>query len=251
MSDTATMDRRDLMRLAAYDALGYDSPTAITKKLGEMERDNQTQREEIRDLKGKVPKDGSTVLTGEDAKRWDAFQKLGRTAEEIAADAKKLERWEALNLKPEEVATVQRERDELKTKDAARTRRDAIAAAVEAMGWPKDTAATLGDLKSLDGATFEVKTEKGKNAKGEDADLPVAYVTIAGQQPVKLSEFATKTESLKGLRTSAGTEHQEDRSYPEQNTGGGSGGAYDPVAEGKRRGEMQGTDKARRDTALS
>lgn len=246
MPEITEAEEREYRR---YRELGTpDSLAEKVKKAADLEVDNKALRDERRELKTKMPAEGAVVLTGDDATRWAGFQKLGKTPEELAAgivltaaEAAEFEAFKALGIPAADVAKVQGERDEYKQKDAARIRRDSIAAAVEAMGWPKETAATLEDMKSLDGAVFEVKTEKGTDRAGKETDVPTPYVTFPGegQKAVKLAEFASKTDSLKGLRTSSeqgrgGTEYRRD---PVE--GGGTGGGYDPVAEGKRAAEAQ------------
>src|SRR5690606_28322167 len=110
-------------------------------------------------------------------------------------------------------------RDTLRQKDAARTRQDQVRAAVEAAGWPAETVATLEDMKSLDGAAFEVRTET--NDRGEEVRVPYLTLPGEGQQPQRLADFAKDAPQLRGLRTdgavgTTGTEPARGAPYIEQ-----------------------------------
>lgn len=166
----------DFRQFVAYQQLG--SPQEVAKKIGDLEADNKQQRDEIRDLKGKVPAEDAVVLAAADAQALEAYRALG---------------------KPEELTQAIGERDELRQKDAERTRQDAWTRAAKAMGWAEDAALTLLDMRSLDGATVEVKREK--NEQGEDVEVP--YVTLAGegQKEQKLADFAASAPQLRGLKT--------------------------------------------------
>jgi len=184
-----TMSERDVQDLGAFRYLG-STPGELAKKIKDFEDDNAKLREKVRGLEEKakgLPPEGAVVLTAEEAKVHEA--------------------WKALDLKPEDVATLKAERDTLKDKDAQRTRQDAFSGAVKALGWPEDTVVTLLDMRSLDGATVELKPEKVRDPKtGKDVDVQVPYVTLAGdgQKPQKFAEFASTAPQLKGIRTDAG-----------------------------------------------
>lgn len=191
---------------ARYEALG--TPEELQRLAGDNEKlksENADRRQKVKDLEGElttakaaVP-EGATVLTGDDAKALEALTAAG--------------------MKLGDVPTVLQERDALKAKDALRTREDGIRAAVRAHGWPDETVATLLDMRSLEGAVFEVKTEKVDD-KGKQVDGQVPYVTLAGegQKPQKLAEFAAASPQLKGLRTEASS-----------GAGAGSGGTPWPA----------------------
>lgn len=189
-----------------YQSLGTpEDLEKQAKKIAELEADNKAQRDEIRTLKDQVPKEGMVALPKEKADTLARYEQLG---------------------KPEELEAAVKERETLKADLAQRDRRDAIRAAVKAMGWPDDVVATLEDLRSLDGATFEVRTEK----EG-DKEIRVPYVTLAGegQQPQKLADFAAQTPALRGLKTEGAAQHQgqttapgDSPRYPEQPRDGGN-----------------------------
>jgi hypothetical protein len=199
--------------LAQYRAIA-STPAEVTRKIADLEKDNQKERDKVRDLTEKakaLPPEGSVVLDAEAAKKHAAFEALGKT--------------------PEELGKLTGEVEELKTKDAARTRQDAFAGAVKALGWPEDTVTTLLDMKSLDGALVEVKTEKVAGRDGKQVDTPVPYVTLAGegQKAQRFSEFVESAPQLKGIRTDAGNGNSsgggfEGRTTPEQRGLPGKGG---------------------------
>lgn len=203
-------------QLVSYSLLG--TPEEVRKKIGQLEDDNKAQRDTIRDLKAAQPAEGSVIVPKEKADALAAYEKLG---------------------KPDELATVASERDELRQKDAARTRRDAITAAVGAMGWAADTVATIEDMASLQGARFEV--EATKNEKGEDVET--AYITLAGegQAKQKLADFATTNPALKGLRTEAKKEEAGTRYFKQEADGS--------PPKGKTEGGVDDAIKANQDRA--
>lgn len=239
-------DYRTFVRLT--DIAGkYGGAEGLQNKINKLEEDAATFRTKSKDLEKLVPPEGSKVLTAEEVKRWDAFQALGKTPEELVAgkvltadEAKEQEAFAALNVKAADVTAIVTERDELKAKDAKRARTDSISAAVDAMGWPKEVSATIGDMKSLEEAAFEVKTEKVKDESGAEKEAKVAYVTLKGGQAEKLSDFAAKTDALKGIRTKAdeGTGDTSNRWF-DQSTNGGTGGGYDAAKAGREMAEKQ------------
>lgn len=197
MPEITDAEYRQFLR---YQDLG--TPEDVAKKIRALEEDNHKQREEIRDLKTKVVGDGMVAVPKD------------------KADA--LERYEALG-KPEDLEAAVKERETLRADLATRDRRDAIRTAVKAMGWPEDVVATLEDLRSLDGATFEVKTE---TVDGKEVQVP--YVALAGQEPQKLADFASATPALRGLRTDVPAQVEAPR-YPMQPKEGGAPKASDKV----------------------
>lgn len=186
MPEISEQDYRRFVRLDEI-AGRYNGPEGITKKISDLETDVVKEREKRKEAEAKVPGDGSVVLTGDEAKAYPTLKELGAlgSAEEIKGKLGRV--------------------DEVETKLKDRERRDAVSAAVKAQGWPEDTIDTLLDLRSLDGAAFEVKKETVKK-DGKESSVEVAYVTLAGegQKAQKLSEFAEATPSLKGLKTAAG-----------------------------------------------
>jgi hypothetical protein len=185
MPEISDQDYRTYLRLQDI-ASKYDGPDGITRKISALEGDVAKERDKRKEAEAKVPGDGAVVLTGDEAKAYPALKEIG-----------------ALGA-PTEIKGKLDRVDEVEAKLKARERRDAVAAAVKAQGWADDTIETLLDLRSLDGAQFEVKREKVKK-DGKDEELEVAYVTLAGEgaKAQKLTEFAESTPSLKGLKTTA------------------------------------------------
>lgn len=207
-----TMSDRDVQDLGAFRYLG-STPGELAKKVADLERDNQKFRDKNKELEAtaaKVPAEGAIVLTGDEATAYAA--------------------WKALEMKPEDVAKLKSDNATLAADKAERDRKDAFAGAVEALKWPKDVVATLLDMKSLDGATVEVKTEKVQGKDGKQEDAPVPYVTLAGegQKPQKLSEFAASAPQLKGIRTEGGETAATTAGIPMHEMRGGGGGGPKP-----------------------
>lgn len=238
LSDTQYTDYVRLQDLSGK----YGGAEGLRKKIDKLEEDGAGYRQSIKDLEAKVIPEGAKVLATKDAEEYEAFKALGKTPAQIAAatllegdDKAELDAFKALEMKAADVAAIITERDELKGKDAQRTRVDSITAAVEALGWPKEVAATIADMKSLDEAVFEVKTEKVK-----DKDTKVPYVTVKGGQAAKLAEFAAQTDSLKGIRTKddSGT-NNDGGSWVDHQSSGGAQGGYDPVKAGQEMAKKQ------------
>lgn len=185
-----TISAAEHRSLVRYQILG--TPEEVEKKIRDLEADNKTQRDEIRELKESQLPEGQVAIPKEKADLLEAYEKLG---------------------KPDELATVASERDELRQREAARAREDAFRAAVKANGWPEDTVATLLDMKTLDGATVELRTEM---VDGKEVEVP--YITLAGDDaaPQKLAEFAASAPQLKGLRTEAPKQEPTGTPYPRQ-----------------------------------
>lgn len=198
----------DFRLFVRYQDLG--TPDEIRKKADKLVEDNHGYREKIRELEGAKLPEGTVAIPKEKAEALEAYEKLG---------------------KPEELATVASERDELRQKDAARAREDAFRAAVKANGWPEDTVATLLDMKTLDGATVEVKAE---TVEGKEVQVP--YITLAGEdaKPQKLADFAASAPQLKGLRTEAPKEEPKGTPFPRQEATG-SEPKGNPTAEDDRK----------------
>jgi hypothetical protein len=207
----------------------FGTPDEVDGKVKEAEKlkgENAGLREKKRALEAKVPAEGATVLTGEEAKQYDAFKALNKTPAELAEglvltpdERKEYEAFKALEVKAADIPGIVTERDEFKKKDAQRSRRDSIAAVVAAEKMPPESVDTIADLGSLSEATWEVKKEKGKDDAGKDVTNDVAYVTLPGQEPVKFSEYRESNAVLKGLRVETEKKEPENR-WPIQPTGG-------------------------------
>lgn len=197
----------------AYTQLG--TPEQVSKKIGDLEKDNHKQRGEIQTLKDakkvleeKAAPEGAVVLTGDDAAKWTRYQALGT---------------------PDEVESAAKERDALRTTVKGREWEDAVKTAAEAEGWGKPAILRLA-LKGLEDHTLEVREDKGD--KGEK--VRVAYIKEPGEGKAakKLRDYLTEREPdvLETLAGSSGS-----------GAGGAGGvpyvpsraGAGDPPAPGK------------------
>ena len=166
------------------------TPAEVTRKIEDAIKDNGKQRDEIRELKEKVktlPAEGAVVIPpGEEANTYAA--------------------WKALDLKPEDVAKVTKERDDLAAEKQTRERKDAFAKVAKLHGMPEDAAATMAGLLLFQGASFEFKPAKAKDKAGKDVDTEEVHVTLSGegQKQQKFSELLGTAPELKGIRTEAG-----------------------------------------------
>jgi hypothetical protein len=176
----------------AYQSVG-GTPDQLTKKVGDLEKDNQKQRDEIRGLRddkkaleAKLPADGAVVLTGDDAAAWPRYAKLG---------------------KPDELEGAVTERDTLKKDAAARAWEDRVKAAAEAEGWGGKPGILKLALRGLEDHVLEVRDEKGD--KGE---AKVAYIKEPGEgkSARKLRDFLKdrEPEVLEALGAAAGQQQR-------------------------------------------
>lgn len=191
----------------------FATPTDAARKVADLEKDNQKERDKVRDLTEKVklmPADGAVVLTGDDAAAWPKYQALGKV---------------------EDLEKLSGRVVELEKSVADSTRKDSFAAAVKALKWPDETVATLLDMNSLNGAVVEVKTEKATGKDGKAVDEAVPYVTLAGEgeKPQKFAEFAANAPQLKGIKMAAD---------------GGAGTSGNGIAAPEMRGSTTGSGPA-------
>jgi hypothetical protein len=247
----------EFVRLQDF-AAQYGGADGLRKKIDKLEKDGAGYRQAITDLEGKQVPDGAKVLTGDAVKRYEAFEALQKSPEELSAgavlsadDKKEWEAFKASGVKAAEVQNIVKERDDLQAKDAQRTHRDTLAKVAKSMGWADEAAATMADMRSLDGATFEFKKEKAKDANGAEVEKEEPYVTVSGGQQVKFFDFAAQTDALKGIRTSAGEGERTDKTWVSQSTGGGKGGGYDPAKEGREMAEKQKASKGAENLAFT
>lgn len=192
------------------------SPQGILDKIEKLEGDNRTQREEIRDLKTKLPADGSVVVEKAKADALAEYEALGSPAEL----KKKLESGTTAAV---ELAQVQ-----------LRTSATAFA---KVAGLAPEAVDTLVAIPALQGAKFEVRKGKVKNKAGQDVDGEIGYITLAGdnQKASTLTDMLETVPALKGLaRSSAsGTPGESGREWTEQGGGAESraGSIFDQIRE--------------------
>lgn len=125
--------------------------------------ENHDLRQKNADLRGKVPTDGSVVLTGEQVKEWSAYQALG---------------------KPDDLRKTVREHPELAQKVAAFEREKEIADIAQKAGGYKPSVLQL--LADRDKVAFEVKDEKGKDGK----TTQVVMVKVGDKEPEPIDDYA-------------------------------------------------------------
>lgn len=117
-------------------------------KLNEFHRDTFQQREEIRDLKSKLPPPGSRVLTPEQSASYDSYLALGS---------------------PEAVAKKVKERDEFESTVGQYSREKELRqAAKDAGGWDYDALARI--VKDEQFVMVDAKDAKGNTVPGEDGN---------------------------------------------------------------------------------
>lgn len=221
MPEITDAEYRQFMR---YQTLGtVEELERLPKKVSELEADNKGQRDEIRDLKEKVPGDGALVLTGEDAKRYPTLAELGDPKEV----AEKLQAGEAARAA---LADVQW--------------RENARAAATAAGLNPDAFLALPGVKGLD---FEIRTEKDG-----DEEVRRAYATPKegdDRKPVALStDYIEARDDWKPLRPAlvakpdAGSTETREKAaapWPRQKEADRGTGGYDPAAAGKAMAEKQ------------
>ena len=116
--------------------------------------ENFHYRGQIRELKEKAPKDGSVVLTGDDAKAWESFKALNMKAEDIKTAVEK-------------VGTLEKENKELASMENLRE-----IAELGLEGSNLKLSVLKDQLAKFPDAAISFKTEK--NADGKE--VKVAYI---------------------------------------------------------------------------
>lgn len=194
---------------------GAGSPEEVEKavrKVPELEGDNKKYRDRLKEVEAAQPGEGAVVLTGDDAKRWEAVKAMGKTPEEITAELEKGTQAAA----------------EL----AKREKRDNARKAAEAAGLNPDAYMALPG--ALDG-THEVRTETV-----DGKPVTRAYVKDAeGKEHPLSADYVKGREDWKYLAAAVEAKPAEQQSRPwlEQKQGDAGSGGYDPVAEGKKMAE--------------
>lgn len=121
-------------------------------------RENHDYREKIREIRGKVPADGSLVLSAEDAKHWQAYQTLG---------------------KPADLSSALSERGQFKAELEGLRKERLVGEAAAIAGFKPTVLATL------------VKADGIELAVSQPDDKGVRTVTVKdGDKDVPLAEFA-------------------------------------------------------------
>jgi hypothetical protein len=178
------MTSAEITLLARYQNLG--TPDEIQKQLKDRESDNGKQRDEIRVLKEKVPKDTEVVILKTEAALLDEYKPLG---------------------KPKDIQARFKAGDDAGEKAKLADQRTAATKFAKAVGLAEDSVEALVAFPALKDATFEVKKGKVRGADGIEVDGDIGYITLAGdgEKPMEFSAAQEKVAALKGLKTSSGT----------------------------------------------
>lgn len=209
----------------SYQRLG--TPQEIEQKRENLERDNKQQRDEIRDMRDKQPKEGQILVTQADVDELAKYKELG-TPEDLT---ERLERAE----------TAERELSTVRVRTAAQTFAQAAGLAPEAVD-------TLIAIPALQGAKFEVR--EAKNDEGKETQ--VAYITLDGenQKAMKYEDAIERIPALKGLRTATEESPRGTDFVPRGSTGNDKGGqdsVYDRIrkdAEARKKASTSHDDVA-------
>lgn len=152
-----------------YQGLGTpDELERLPKKVADLESDNKAQRDEIRDLKAKLPADGAVALPKEKADALAAYEALGT---------------------PEEIGALKEKAGTLEQEIAKRDRQAARDAAAKALGIE---GSDLASFAGADALTFEVREEEATEG-GKTVKKPVAYVTDAEGKEHRLADYGKQT----------------------------------------------------------
>lgn len=185
----------------------------MAEKFAEFQEDNYQLREKNRQLKAdldaaakRVPADGAVVLSADDAKAWDAYQKLGTPAdvEKAVTDGK---------TSGEKLAALERNESVRAAAAAEQLNADAL------LALPNLPAITLKDVK--DG----------------EATVKRAFVTIEGGQETALRDFGKQTYAALWPAVEATGEQQQagagsGRKVPAQSSESGTGNARAATVQG-------------------
>lgn len=132
-----------------------------SKAVLELTRENYKLRDKNRELRGKVTPEGAVILTGDDAKAWQAYRDLG---------------------KPEDLKATRDERDTLKADGAKRAKADLH----QQIAGDTFNVKVLSTLLDSNNVTVELREEK----LGQK-DIVTPYVKDGGKD-VKLLDYAKK-----------------------------------------------------------
>jgi hypothetical protein len=170
-------------RRSSADVLQQYGNDAIrmADRVAELERDNyqlreqrRTLREEVTGLKGRQTPEGAVVLTGDDAKAWQAFSSLG---------------------KPDEVQAKLTERDTLAAEVAAAKKAETLRQVAEASGL------NFAPLKRV-GADHEYELRDATDADGKA--VKVAYIKVGDAFKPLAEHVDTEWADIKPALTATG-----------------------------------------------
>lgn len=174
MSDTPAPAQSD--PAAAFQRLLEKNSNDGLKLASQLFDENFQYRSQIRDLKDKLPKDGTVQLTADEAKQFQAYKDLGVEPKDLKAFVEIGKTAEELKSAVEKVPELERSHKELSQMESYR-----------------EVAATHGYkvpvLKKLmaehPDASFEIKTDKDKDGK----ETKVAFIRT-GDKELPFTEFA-------------------------------------------------------------
>jgi hypothetical protein len=205
----------------------FGTPDEVQKKIGDLEKDNGTQREEIRLFKEKLPKDNEVVLPKAKADLLPKYEKLG---------------------KPEEIEKQLTEGVQAKEDLTITKQKESALKFVRASGLSEDSVETLIAIPALKDAKFEVRKGKVRDRNGIEKDGDVGYITLAGdnQKAMTITDAREQVPALKGLAT-AGTQSTERKGTEFVQQGGGTGTeggtVYDRIRQQKAAKPAEDTTK--------
>lgn len=161
------------------------SPSSILKKIRDLEEDNRKYRQEEKPaLEALIPKPDQAVVPKTEAELLAAYKALGT---------------------PDEVKT-KIETGEQSTKALSGVQlRESAAKLAKAAGLADEAVDTLIAIPALQGAKFEVRKGKVKDAKGNEVEKDIPYLTLPGenQTAMKFEDAKEKVPALKGLAVAA------------------------------------------------
>lgn len=176
------MSEGAIHELAQYRVIAA-TPAEAQRKVAELKKDNQKERDKVRDLTEKlkaVPPEGAVVLAGEEATAYAAW----KTALE--------------GMKPEDVAKLKSDNATLTADKAKRDRKDLLAAARETEGWndsAPDVLMALEGFNALDLTQGDVTVERTNGGKKESVKAKTAFVTVDGK-PVRISDWVKEAQPV-------------------------------------------------------
>ena len=188
----------ELSQFHRYQKLGL--PDEIESKINGLTTDNGKQRDQIRDLTAKLPKEGEVIVKKADADDLVIYRELGKPGD--------------LKTKIETGDKAQQDLGIMRTRESA-------VKFAEVVGLHEDSVDTLIAIPALVGAKFEVRKGKVKNkTTGKEEEGRVGYVTLAGENQ-KASQWdddlKDKVPALKGLRMAE--QRKQDKTFVPQGSG--------------------------------
>ena len=193
---------RLIQRLGTADAAAAE----LHRENYQLRDQRRTLKAEVDQLKGKVPAEGTVVLTAEQAAHWNQYQQLG---------------------KPEEITKGLESGKAAMEAAAKRDRADQVSQAAKAVGYQPEVLAQLAELHSMNVTSQSISTDGKPNT--------VYYVAKDGSQPIELTKYAAENWAafMPSLQASSGQQQgqgghgqgqqQQGQPAPGQQQGQGTG----------------------------